>query len=65
MKHQALSVTRGGDKTAETPHAAYGLPGKPLGQCAKGNRLDHCLDLPLLICLLDIGLMFEPQIQGR
>ena len=65
MEHQVLSVTRRGNKTTEPPDTAYGLLCKPLGQCAKGNRLDYCLDLSVLSCLLDTGLMFEPEIQGR
>ena len=65
MKNQILCVTRRGDKTAETPDTAYGLLCKPFGQSAKGDCLDDYLHLPVLSCLLDTGLMFEPEIQGR
>ena len=65
MEHKVLSVAGSGDKTAEPPDTAYGLLCQPLGQCAKGNRLDHCLHLSFQSYLLDTGLMFEPEIQGR
>lgn len=65
MKYQDLSVAGRGDKAAEPPDTAYGLPCKPLGKRAKGDCLDRCRNRSVLSCLLDTGLMFEPQIQSR
>ena len=65
MEHKVLSVTGRGDKTAETPDTAYSLLCKPLGQRAKGDCLDNGLGQSVLSCLLDAGLMFEPEFQGR
>ena len=38
---------------------------KRLGHSAKGHRPDRRLDLPCAALLPDLGLMFEPEIQGR
>jgi len=54
VKHKVFALARCCQKSVEFPVASHVLSCQSLGDCAKCDRLDKCLDLPGLPCLVDL-----------
>jgi len=65
VKHSMLAVTRGCQKSIETPVASQVLPGDSLCNSTECHRLQPRLDLSGLPGFFNFGFMLKPQIQCR